>query len=198
MDSYFENNLYLNRKDNENDNSLHYTLSINSKPLKKKENYSKYKTNTSLSEDLFKIPNIDSSLSRLSVNSIDSDDSLGEINIVEIDNGNENTLNLPCINIHHRKKNLNNHHNNDASSSSSSQIKINVVKHSKNSNPNILNRMNTLEESQLFEKINTLPNNIIDESFNHLKKKGILNKNRNRNRNKLLNLIYISYNNHYN
>jgi len=162
MESNYGSNSYMSSRGSESGSFSYYTPSINSRPMKKKDSYSKYKSNSSLSEDGFKIPNIDNSTIR-STDSYDSLNSIGEINIIEIDNGNENPLNLPCINIHQNKNvGLSKNKNKNFSNKAQSQNKT-IVKRSKNSNTD---KINISEESHLFEKSNILPKSISIDSNN--------------------------------
>ncbi|ORX43801.1 hypothetical protein BCR36DRAFT_406631 [Piromyces finnis] len=147
-------------------------------------------------DDIFKIPNIEKSTSQISINTVASNESvntIGEINIVELDNENEKTLNLPCINLH-QKKNINTKKNSSTSKdnvnseNNNFDIKVNIVKNSRNSTSQ--KKKHFSEENLLFKKINILPKNIIDETNSHITKKDSINRQLTGRKKSLLSDIY--------
>jgi len=169
MESKLSRSIFFDKFDSEDDD-----ISIN----KKKDNDIHSGKLLNSSNDSLKIPNIEKSTSQISINTVATNDSvntLGEINIVEIDNENENTLNLPCINLHQKKNVSPKKKSSDSNetlniNNNNADFKVNVIKNSRNSN----GLSKPSEESLLFKKTNILPKNIIDETNNHITKKGIL------------------------
>jgi len=167
METTLGNSLYLDKWGFNDDDEV--SVNNNNKNERKKDCNMYSKKISNVSNDILKMPNIEKSSSLSTVNSDDSLNTLGEINIVEIDNENENALNLPCINIHPNKKLKPKKKSSDSNKTinpENDDLDIKVINNYKNISE--LKKKNSSEESLLFKKTNVLSKSITNESNNYV------------------------------